>query len=119
MEKHVIRIATIVGLVVAFAAPAHAHDADREVIVRLGPAYVHYDEYGRYERHRRHDRDRRHWRKYKKRHRKIHHRAAHAHAKWHRYNDHRWDRYYDYDHWRLHYELGLRHRDYHRNGRRH
>ncbi len=120
MEKHVIRIATIVGLVAAFAAPAHAEHSNLEVAVRLGPAYVQYSEaYGRYDRYRHYDHYRKHWRKHKKRHKKHHYRQLRAHERWHWHNDHRWDRYYDYDHWRFHHELGYWHRDFHRKGRRH
>lgn len=115
MKNHVIRVAAVAGLVAAMATPASAGHSDLEFAIRVGPAYVHYYDVDRYyDKHRRYDRYYRHSRGHKKRHHKRGHRRKDAHARWHAYNDGRWDRYYDYDHWNLHHRLGRHHRDYYR-----
>jgi len=120
MKIHVFKFIAIAGLVAAMASPANAKHGDLQFAVRVGPAYVHYDDvYRHHDGHRRYGRHYRHRLKHKKRHHKRHDRQNYSHDLWHRYNDGRWDRYYDDDHRHLHHELRRGHRDFHRKQRRH
>lgn len=119
MNSHVTRILAIAGLGFALAGQAHAHPSNFGFVGRLAPtqqAVRYYDE------SRHHDRDYRNyrgWDKRGKKHRKLHRRLEKSHDHWHRHNDWRRDRYYDRDHWTLHYELGFGHFDFHHSGRDH
>ena len=120
MNRHTAAALAITGLVVGLAAPGDASAHYSGFAVRIGDAYVHYvDSYRCDHGYSRYDRYHHRYHRHGKGHRRLHHRQQHAHDLWHRYNDHRRDRYYDHDHRRFHHGQRHRHRDYHRRARRH
>ena len=118
--------AAAAGLLTVFPGPAAAHDVGRDVEIRFAPAHAPYIQVHRYERdyrhrdrHYRYDRYDRYRYLHGKGHHKVHKKYRRAHDRWHRHNDHRWDRWYERDHALLHRRLAHGHRDYHHGRYRH
>ena len=97
MKTRIIGIIALAGLMVGFAKPAEAHYRDRDVALRLGPAYVYFD--GGF-----HRVDRRYRYGYRNRHRHFayHRRNIRDRDLWYRGYDGRFYRYYDRRYWRSH-----------------
>ena len=109
MKTGIIGIVALAGLTMGLAEPAEAHYRDRDIVLRLGPAYVYYgDGFHRV--------DRRYWRNHRIRHRHFagHRRYIRDRDLWHRCFDGRWYRYYDRRHWRKHdkWRYGKKRRGY-------
>ena len=119
MNKSVITLTALAGLALLTGSPAQAHDVELRIDKHSRSGGVHAP-YGRRvgPDHRHYDFDRRGWQKYSKQRQKHWRRLVRAHDRWHRHNDHRWDRFYDRDHRRLHRQLGLSPREFHYVARR-
>lgn len=132
MNRKIVTLTILAGLSALVADTASAHGDEIRVDRKFRAGVVHhthdnrYDRYDRFDRHDRYDRidrrynyDRRNWKKYSRHQHKHWRKLVRAHDRWHRHNDHRWDRHYYRDHHRLHRELGLSIRDFHYRGPRH
>lgn len=120
MNVRLFTIATVAGLIAGLSAPAVAHDAGRDVEIRIAPVHVPYYGLHRYERdYRYRDRYDRYHYLHGKHHFKVHKRHRRAHERWHHHNDHRWDRWYYRDHADLHRRLASGRRDHNHRRYRH
>lgn len=106
MKTKMIGFAALVGLMFGLATPAaNAHRGDSDIALRLGPAYVYYnDGYRRFDRNYR----------YAPRNRYGYYTAKRRYVRdrdlWHRCFDGRWYPYYDRQHLRFHQKLRPKYR---------